>query len=80
MGHTAEVNSLALSPDGMLLASGSFDGTVKFWDVKTGTEMATLKGLTENVNAVAFSPDAKKLVICKWGQRRVKVRDISTDK
>jgi len=39
-GHTDLVRSLAFSPDGKLLASGSSDGTVKLWNVKVGIEPA----------------------------------------
>jgi COMPASS component SWD3 len=42
-GHTDWVNSVAFSPDGKLLASGSADGTIKLWDVATGQEVRTLK-------------------------------------
>lgn len=60
-GHTESVRSLAFTPDGRILASGSADKTVKLWDVATGAELRTLGGSTQEVTSVAFSPDGKVL-------------------
>jgi nitrous oxidase accessory protein NosD len=60
-GHTDWVYSVAFSPDGKLLASGSRDWTIKLWDVASGSLVRTLSGHTGAVNSVAFSPDGKLL-------------------
>src|SRR5437763_595449 len=65
-GHSGGVTSVAISPDGTTLASGSRDNTIKLWDVATGRELRTLKGHSNSdnsvgftVESVAFSPDGK---------------------
>jgi WD40 repeat protein len=56
-GHSRDVWSVAFSPDGKWLASGSIDSTIRLWDVKTGALQSTLPGHVGGVLAVAFSPD-----------------------
>src|SRR5260370_36037715 len=60
-GHSAWISSLAYSPDGKQLASGSADKTVKIWTIPSGEELATLRGHTDYVSSVAISPDGKLL-------------------
>ncbi|KAB5588940.1 hypothetical protein CTheo_7618 [Ceratobasidium theobromae] len=57
-GHTGFMRSLAFSPDGKRLASGSEDRTVRVWDVNTGTPLASpFKAHVDAVVSVAFSSD-----------------------
>ncbi|MCY3017652.1 MAG: WD40 repeat domain-containing protein [Planctomycetota bacterium] len=58
-GHTYYVSGIAFSPNGELALSGSYDKTVKLWDVATGRELRTFSGHAEAVTSVGFSPDGK---------------------
>ena len=53
----ARVNSVAFSPDGQIMASGSADKTVRLWRVADGSLLRTLEGHTDGVQSVTFSPD-----------------------
>ncbi|MCL5991444.1 MAG: choice-of-anchor D domain-containing protein [Bacteroidetes bacterium] len=56
-GHNGFVSSVAFSPDGTKLASGSNDETVKLWDIITGDQVKSLTGHTDVIRCVAYSPD-----------------------
>jgi WD40 repeat protein/serine/threonine protein kinase len=73
-GHTAPVHSLAFSPDGKRVASGSAPGVVwgppgelKLWDVASGRELLTFQGDPEPILCVAFSPDGRFLASASRG-------------
>ena len=60
-GHTEPVAAVAVAPDSSWLASGSWDRTVRIWDVASGQERATLARHTSWVTALAVAPDGSWL-------------------
>jgi WD40 repeat protein len=81
-GHSREVNSVALSPDGKILASGSLDYIVKLWDVQSGKELRALSGNPSPVNvvySVAFSPNGSLLAAGYW-DKTIKLWDVQSGK
>ncbi|MDE0634416.1 MAG: M12 family metallo-peptidase, partial [Candidatus Poribacteria bacterium] len=73
--HTESVRSLAFSPNGQILASGSFDNTVKLWNVTTKENVDTFRH-TRRVKSVAFSPDGT--ILASGGNDGINLWDMTT--
>lgn len=79
LGHTDTVWAVEISPDGQTLVSGSFDQSIRFWDVQTGNPAQTLLGHTDAVRAIALNPDGTVLASGS-GDKTVKIWDLPTGK
>jgi WD40 repeat protein len=75
--HSDVVTSIAISPDGKVLATGSYDRTVVLWQLSTGRVLKTLQGHFDRVYCVAISPD-NKLVASGSGDKNVKLWKLSS--
>lgn len=75
-GHSQPVLSVAFSPNGQRLASGSFDDPVIIWDVSAGQPLRTLPGHNLGTAALVFSPDGQWLIT---GDQQDHIRGWSVD-
>ncbi|MTJ10276.1 serine/threonine-protein kinase [Anabaena sp. UHCC 0204] len=78
-GHFDGVNSLAISPDGKILVSGSGDKKIKIWNLPTGKLKSTLTGHKTSISYLAVTPDARTLVSASWDDT-IKIWNLQTGK
>lgn len=76
-GHADSLYAAALSPNGKLLATGSYDQQIKLWDTATGKEVRSLVGHNGAVFDLAFSPNGKMLASAS-ADRTVKLWEVLT--
>jgi WD40 repeat protein len=76
-GHEDAVNSVAFSPHGKLLLTGSDDNMARLWNAATGKAIRTLRGHTKFVSNAAFSPDGKLIATASW-DKTARIWDTAT--
>ncbi|KAJ1797476.1 U3 small nucleolar RNA-associated protein, partial [Coemansia sp. RSA 2399] len=74
--HDKDINSIRISPNNDIFATGSQDKTAKIWDVATGKPLGTLQGHRRGVWNIAFSP-VDRVVATTSGDRMVKLWSLS---
>lgn len=67
-GHSDWISALAITPDGKNIVSGSFDKTIKLWNLSTGQLIRTLSPHIKGVICIAISPDGKTLASAGWDE------------
>jgi hypothetical protein len=77
-GHTQDVRGVAISPSGARIASSSFDGTVRLWDVPQAREVWSVKADSGVVNCVAFTPDGRRVLSVGGSDRALRLWDAET--
>jgi WD40 repeat protein/serine/threonine protein kinase len=75
-GHVGYVWKVTFSPDGRYLASGSWDSTIKVWDLEApeSAEPVTLRGHAGFIHGLAFSPDGRRLASASGSARHGEVK------
>ncbi len=74
-GHSGYVNTVTVSPDGSLCASGGKDGTVKLWDLNEGKHLYSLDA-GDTVNTLVFSPT--RYWLCAATDSAIRIWDLES--
>ena len=77
-GHTDFVTSVAFSPHGRTLATGSWDDTIRLWNPRTAEHLKTLTGHEHDVTSVAFHPTGEQLATGSW-DTKIGVWDLTAE-
>ena len=77
-GHTDFVTSVAFSPHGRTLATGSWDDTIRLWNPRTAEHLKTLTGHENDVTSVAFHPTGEQLASGSW-DTKIGVWDLTVE-
>lgn len=78
-GHQQLINDVKFSPDGRLIASASFDKSIKLWDGKTGKYVTSLRGHVKAVYQISWSAD-NRLLVSGSADSTLKVWDVRKGK
>uniref|UniRef100_A0A3Q1M626 Notchless protein homolog 1 n=2 Tax=Bos TaxID=9903 RepID=A0A3Q1M626_BOVIN len=78
-GHQALINQVVFSPDSRVIASASFDKSIKLWDGRTGKYLASLRGHVAAVYQIAWSADSR-LLVSGSSDSTLKVWDVKAQK
>ncbi|KAF8471986.1 quinon protein alcohol dehydrogenase-like superfamily [Kalaharituber pfeilii] len=78
-GHQKQVNHVSFSPDGRIIASASFDNSVKLWNARDGKFLFTLQGHVSPVYQCSFSADSR-LLVSSSKDTTLKIWDVRTGK
>lgn len=78
-GHKRSVKSISFSADGKIMASGSYDTTIRLWSLHAGRYKKTLKGHRKSINSMNFSADGKLLASASR-DNTARVWDVETGK
>ncbi len=78
-GHSSDVNSVAFTPDGQMLATASDDLTIKLWNLATKQKIRTFKGHSSWIYAIAISPDGQTIASGS-ADKTIKLWNLNTGK